>query len=265
MSDYTPGDKVKYIGCTETQIKWGSNTNPNGILNIGDEYYIENVEVHSWHTKLMLRRIEGKFNSVCFELQNNPVNTKMTETYEYNENLAITDEDTHKALVSHFNQIEEFANNKKFEWEDEPIPEEDYAITFDFDEWLENTLSFMKKNYEYFKEEEPENLKENTIGYVNQIKDYIDGFLLLPVVLYNRKVIEVKSYKVVGENFDEIVKFVKELKENNKMVFLYEVSYTPGRTEELVIETGNVKEIYPKTVYFHKVRYGVVNNDNQNS
>lgn len=64
----------------------------------------------------------------------------MTKTYEYNENLAITDEDTHKALVSHFNQIQEFGENKKFEWEDEPIPEENYCITFDFDEWLENSL-----------------------------------------------------------------------------------------------------------------------------
>jgi len=183
----------------------------------------------------------------------------MTKTYEYDENLAITDEDTHKALVSHFNQIQEFGENKKFEWEDEPIPEENYCITFDFDEWLENTLSNMKKNYEYFKEEEPENLKENTIGYVNQIKDYIDGFLLGPTALYNRKSIEAKTYKVVGENFDEIVKFVKELKENNKTVFLYEVSYTPGRTEEFVIETGNAKNFYPKTIDLFKLRYGVVN------
>jgi hypothetical protein len=183
----------------------------------------------------------------------------MTKTYEYNENLAITDEDTHKAVVSHFNQIQEFAENKKFEWEYEPIPEENYCITFDFDEWLVDTLSNMKRNYEYFHEEKPENLKEDTIGYVNQIKNYIDGFLLGPTALYNRKSIEVKSHKVVGENFDEIVKFVKELKENNKTVFLYEISYTPERTEEFVIETGNVKEIYPKTVDFYKVRYGVVN------
>ena len=183
----------------------------------------------------------------------------MTKTYEYNENLAIADEDIHKALVSHFNQIQEFAENKKFEWEYEPIPEENYCITFDFDEWLENSLSSMKKNYELFKEEEPENLKENTIGYVNQIKDYIDGFLLGPTALYNRKSVEAKTYKVVGENFDEIVKFVKELKENNKMVFLYEVSYTPGRTEEFVIETGNVKEIYPKTIDLYKVRYAILN------
>jgi len=183
----------------------------------------------------------------------------MTKTYEYNENLAIADEDIHKALVSHFNQIQEFAENKKFEWEYEPIPEENYCITFDFDEWLENSLSSMKKNYELFKEEEPENLKENTIDCVNQIKDYIDGFLLGPTALYNRKSIEAKTYKVGGENFDEIVKFVKELKENNKMVFLYEVSYTPGRTEEFVIKTGNVKEIYPKTIDLYKVRYSILN------
>jgi len=181
----------------------------------------------------------------------------MTETYEYNENLAITDEDTYKALVSHFNKIQEFGENKKFEWEDEPIPEKDYGITFDFDEWLENTLSFMKRNYEYFKVDEPENLKENTIDYVNQIKDYIDGFLLLPVVLYNRKSINTKTHKVSGDNFDEIVKFVKELKENNEMVFLYEVSYTPARTETLVVEDEYGKMTYSQSVNFYKVRYGV--------
>jgi len=181
----------------------------------------------------------------------------MTKTYEYNENLAITVEDTHKALVSHFNKIQEFGENKKFEWEDEEIPEENYCITFDFDEWLENSLSSMKKNYELFKEEEPENLKENTIDCVNQIKDYIDGFLLGPTALYNRKSIEAKTYKVEGENFDEIVKFVKELKENNKTVFLYGVSYTPARTETLVVENEYGKMTYPQSVAFYRVRYGV--------
>jgi hypothetical protein len=187
----------------------------------------------------------------------------MTKTYEYNENLAITDEDTHKALVSHFNQIQEFVNNKKFEWEDEEIPEENYCITFDFDEWLEDTIPYMKKNYEYFKEEEPKNLKENTIDYVNQIKDYIDGFLLGPTALYNRKSIEAKTHKVAGKNFDEIVKFVKELKENNKTVFLYEISYTPERTETLVVEkkhgSTNYTETYPQSVAFYKLRYAILN------
>jgi len=183
----------------------------------------------------------------------------MTKTYEYNENLAIMDEDTHKILVSHFNKIQEFGENKKFEWEDEPIPEENYCITFDFDEWLENSLSSMKKNYELFKEEEPENLKENTIDYVKQIKDYIDGFLLGPTALYNRKTIESKTYKIEGENFDEIVKFMKELKENNEMVFLYEVSYTPARTETLVVEDEYGKMTYLQSVAFYKLRYAILN------
>jgi len=61
------GDRVKFIGCTENQYKWGSCTNPNGILKIGHYYQVEDIEVHSWHTKITLVGIEGKFNSVSFE------------------------------------------------------------------------------------------------------------------------------------------------------------------------------------------------------
>jgi hypothetical protein len=43
----------------------------------------------------------------------------MTTTHEFNQNIIFTNKETHKALVSHFNQIEEIAKNKKFEWEDE--------------------------------------------------------------------------------------------------------------------------------------------------
>jgi hypothetical protein len=185
----------------------------------------------------------------------------VTKTHEYNENLAITNEDTHNALVSHFNRIQEFAENKKFEWEDEEIPEENYGVTFDFDVWLEYALSDMEKTYELYQQEIPENLKENTIGYVNQIKDYIDGFLLMPVTLYNRKLTEAQTYKIQGNNFDEVIKCVKQLKENNQMVFLYEIFYSPGRTDDTVIEIGNSKQIFSKTVDFFRIRYGVVNND----
>jgi len=177
----------------------------------------------------------------------------MTKTYEYNVNLAIADEDTHNALVSHFNKIQKLAENKKFEWEDEEIPEENYGITFDFDVWLEYALSDMEGCYNLYQQETPKNLKENTIDYVNQIKDYIDGFMLMPIVLYNRKSIEAQSCKTVGENFDEVVEFVKELKENNKMVFLYEISNSPLYAQGVVVETGKTFNS------FYKVRYGVVN------
>jgi hypothetical protein len=67
MKNFKVGDKVKYTGCSIEQVKWGGNTNPEGILVEGDVYYLEKIEIHSWHTKFYLRGIQGKFNSVCFE------------------------------------------------------------------------------------------------------------------------------------------------------------------------------------------------------
>jgi hypothetical protein len=55
------------VGCSKEQILWGNNTDPTGILIVGDKYYVEHVEVHSQHTKLTLRGVYGKFNAVCFE------------------------------------------------------------------------------------------------------------------------------------------------------------------------------------------------------
>jgi hypothetical protein len=67
MENFKAGDQVKYLGSIEEQVRWGSNDNPKGLLFEGDVYYVERVEIHSWHTKLYLRGIRGKFNSVCFE------------------------------------------------------------------------------------------------------------------------------------------------------------------------------------------------------
>lgn len=67
MGNFKKGDYVKYIGCSQEQINWGRNDDPNKVLFMGDKYYVEKVEVHSQHTKLTLRGIIGKFNSVCFE------------------------------------------------------------------------------------------------------------------------------------------------------------------------------------------------------
>jgi hypothetical protein len=67
MENFRAGDKVIYLGCTEDQTNWASNDDPTKVLIKGYTYYIEKVEVHSWHTKLTLRNVRGKFNSVCFE------------------------------------------------------------------------------------------------------------------------------------------------------------------------------------------------------
>jgi hypothetical protein len=60
-------DKVVFNGCSKDQINWGSNDDPNPILKIGETYTIINVDVHSQHTKIMVKGYVGKFNSVCFE------------------------------------------------------------------------------------------------------------------------------------------------------------------------------------------------------
>jgi len=67
VANFKAGDEVKYLGSDEEQVRWGSNDNPKGVLFEGDIYYVERVEIHSWHTKLHLRGVRGKFNSVCFE------------------------------------------------------------------------------------------------------------------------------------------------------------------------------------------------------
>ena len=53
---------------TGAQSQWGSNDDPRTLgLTIGNSYEVVGVEVHSWHTKLLLREFpDRKFNSVSF-------------------------------------------------------------------------------------------------------------------------------------------------------------------------------------------------------
>jgi hypothetical protein len=67
MESFRFGEYVRFIGCDRDQIAWGNNDDPNPLLFVGDKYYVEKVEVHSQHTKLTLRGVSGRFNSVCFE------------------------------------------------------------------------------------------------------------------------------------------------------------------------------------------------------
>jgi hypothetical protein len=67
MEELRKGDKVKFIGCSQEQINWGNNDDPNKLLFVGDKYIIEKVEIRSQHTKLTLLGVSGRFNSVCFE------------------------------------------------------------------------------------------------------------------------------------------------------------------------------------------------------
>lgn len=59
--------KVKYIDCCDEQVAWGDNDDPRGLLRKGEVYEVEEKIVKSYHTKITLKEIDGKFNSVCFE------------------------------------------------------------------------------------------------------------------------------------------------------------------------------------------------------
>ena len=59
--------QVIYVGASDDQVRWGGNDDPRPVFTEGEVYEVEDTEVHSWHTKIMLRGFPGlKFNSVCF-------------------------------------------------------------------------------------------------------------------------------------------------------------------------------------------------------
>lgn len=62
------GDKVRFIGATDEQVSFGGGDDPRSIIKDNSIHEVIDVEVHSWHTKLYLRGVNGAFNSVCFEL-----------------------------------------------------------------------------------------------------------------------------------------------------------------------------------------------------
>ena len=69
------GDTVIYLGCSQQQINWGNNDDPRSYLIVGQEYVVEDINVHRQHTKVKILHKMGWFNSVCFELQQKEVNT----------------------------------------------------------------------------------------------------------------------------------------------------------------------------------------------
>ena len=59
--------KVRYVSSTIEQVNWGSNDNPESVLVRGKYYDLLREEVHSWHTKYVLKDFPDlKFNSVSF-------------------------------------------------------------------------------------------------------------------------------------------------------------------------------------------------------
>jgi len=66
MEQLKPGDNVIFLGCSKEQQRWGNNDWPPCIKD--HVYIVTDVEVHSQHTKVSLKGMVGKFNSVCFKV-----------------------------------------------------------------------------------------------------------------------------------------------------------------------------------------------------
>jgi len=58
--------KVIYDGASQEQINWGGNNDPRGLLVVGNAYEIEDIDIHSYHTKIKLKGINGWFNDASF-------------------------------------------------------------------------------------------------------------------------------------------------------------------------------------------------------
>lgn len=61
------GMRLTFTGCTQDQQKWGNYTGDYTSLTVGESYEVEKAEVHTRHTKIYLKNIQGSFNSVCFK------------------------------------------------------------------------------------------------------------------------------------------------------------------------------------------------------
>ena len=180
----------------------------------------------------------------------------MTNAHEFNENKVFSNEETYNALVSHFNQIESISKNKKFEWEDEELTET-YNITYDFDEWLSQVEDFLKYYYERNHYITPENIHNHLIDYANQLKDYVNGFLLGQVGMYQGKSFDIKRYE--SDTFDEIVEHMKQVRQDNQMVFLYQAYQQTRRPKKIVIEIDGYTRTFPQDLSVYcVVCYGVL-------
>lgn len=59
--------KAIFKGCSPSQRNYGGYTGDPSQLKVGATYTIIREEVHSFHTKVFLKEIDGSFNSVCFD------------------------------------------------------------------------------------------------------------------------------------------------------------------------------------------------------
>ena len=67
MESIRVGDNVRFLGWTKEQVEWGNNDTP--YMLIKDRIYtITDVDIHRQHTKVQIKGVIGRFNSVHFQV-----------------------------------------------------------------------------------------------------------------------------------------------------------------------------------------------------
>ena len=157
----------------------------------------------------------------------------MTEL-TFTANSIYTDSEAYESLIQHFNQIAKIGENKKFEWEDEELPEKEYNTGTDFQKWMEQIAYEYQQDLEYAERQGSASslLKitpEKTVELFEPIKEYFDGFIYSdPTGIYNGQVFVNKRKK--AKSYEKLVEFCKELRQNSETVLIrrvYDDTYKP--------------------------------------
>jgi hypothetical protein len=61
------GEKVKCVNVSESIQDFGLGDGIVSSLRVGNEYTVNDVESHSWHTLVWLDGVDGSFNDCLFE------------------------------------------------------------------------------------------------------------------------------------------------------------------------------------------------------
>ena len=61
------GDNVRFLGWTKEQVNWGNNDTPYMLFR-DRVYTITDVDIHRQHTKVQIKGVVGRFNSVHFQV-----------------------------------------------------------------------------------------------------------------------------------------------------------------------------------------------------
>jgi hypothetical protein len=114
----------------------------------------------------------------------------------------------------------------------------DLVYTTNINLWWETVKS-------YIEELMGDENKDEILKCAIQLQDYIDSFVMCPIFIYEGSIIEVKSRKTFGDDFNEVIDHIKELKQNNKKIFLYMLYKVKEKSGSFhyVIRYGDIEEV----------------------